>query len=341
MEIFWNKMKIKKRKNKVTLNAFVFPTALNFFRYLIFYKKFKPDFNHYVKGEKKMFFSRHSALNVLLKATVTIAFLAFITTFAQPVLAQGLLAKIKQDKKLVVGTEAALEPMEFVKDGKIVGYGKDFLDIIVADLKVELVQHDLPFQGIIPGLLAKKFDVIATSIAPNADRVKKIAYTLPLASINSDIVVLAKNKDIKSPYDLNGKIVGTQLASSTQVVMEKFNSELKAKGGKGYKQLALYQAFPETNIALANGQVDAICTATISFAALNKKRPGMFKVIGSIGDPVWLCWATRPKDTDVRDYINSMILKSRDNGKLYELQKKWLGAVQKIPDGGHLPAGAF
>jgi len=288
-----------------------------------------------------MFFSRHKALNVLLKATVTIAILTFITVFIQPAFADGLLTKIKQNKKLVVGTEAALEPMEFVKDGKIIGYGKDFLDIIVADLDVELVQHDLPFQGIIPGLLAKKFDLVATSVAPNADRIKKVAYTLPLAAVNSDIVVLAKNEDIKSPYDLNGKIVATQLSSAPQSMLEKFNGELKAKGGTGYKQLALYQAFPESYIALANGQVDAICIATISFAALNKKRPGMYKVIGSVGDPVWFCWLTRPQDIDLRDYINSMILKSRDNGKLYELQKKWLGTVQEIPDGGHLPSGAF
>jgi polar amino acid transport system substrate-binding protein len=294
-----------------------------------------------VKGEKKMYFSGHKFLNVLLKTTAAIALLAFITAFAQPAFADGLLAKIKQDKKLVVGTEAALEPMEFVKDGKIIGYGKDFLDIIAADLGVKLVQHDLPFQGIIPGLLAKKFDFVATSVAPNAERAKKVAYTLPLAAVNYDIVVLAKNTDIKSQYDLNGKVVATQLASAPQPVLEKFNAELKAKGGSGYKQLALYQAFPETYIALASGQVDAICIATISFAALTKKRPGVYKVIGSIGDSVWLCWLTRPQDLDVRDYINSMIIKLRDSGKLYELQKKWLGTVQKIPDGGHLPPGAF
>ncbi len=288
-----------------------------------------------------MFFSRHKSSNVLLRTTVTIAILIFITAFIQPAFAGGLLDKIKQGKKLVVGTEAGLEPMEFVKDGKIIGYGKDFLNIIATDLDVELIQYDLPFQGIIPGLLANKFDFVATSVAPNPERIKKVAFTLPLAAVNSDIVVLVKNKDIKSPYDLNGKIVGTQLASSPQSELEKFNGELKAKGGSGYKQLALYQAFPESYIALANGQVDAICIATISFAALNKKSPGMFKVIGSIGNPVWFCWATRLQDLDVRDYINSMILKSRDNGKLYELQKKWLGTVQEIPDGGHLPPGAL
>ena len=53
-------------------------------------------------------------------------------------------------------------------------------------------------------------------------------------------------------------------------------------------------------------------------------------------------WALqRWSDLDVRDYINSIILRTRDSGKLYELQKKWLGTAQEIPDGGHLPAGAF
>jgi polar amino acid transport system substrate-binding protein len=335
-------MKLRKRKkDKVSPTAFVFTTTLNFCKDLFFIGEFRSELNHQVKGEKKMYFGRHKSFNVLLKAIVGVAILTFFIAHIQPAFAEGLLTKIKQEKKLVVGTEAALEPMEFVKDGKIIGYGKDFLDIIAADLDVELVQYDLPFQGIIPGLLAKKFDLVATSVAPNEERIKKVAFTLPIAAVNYDIVVLAKNKDIKSQYDLNGKVVATQLASAPQPVLEKFNNELKAKGGSGYKQLALYQAFPETYIALANGQVDAICIATISFAALNKKRPGVYKVIGSIGDSVWLCWLTRPQDIDVRDYINSMILKLRDSGKLYELQRKWLGTIQKIPDGGHLPPGAF
>lgn len=258
-----------------------------------------------------------------------------------PVGAEGLLAKIKNDKKLVVGTEAALEPMEFVKDGKIVGYGKDLLDLIVADLGVQLVQHDLPFQGIIPGLLAKKFDLVATSMGVNEERAKKVAYTLPIAAVNHEVVILSKNQDIKSPNDLNGKVVATQLNSAPQASVEKFNQQLKAKGGSGFKDLKLFQAFPETYMALANGQVEAICIATISLAALSKSQPGVFKTVGTIGDPDWLCWLTRPEDLDLRDYINSMIIKLRDNGKLYELQKKWLGTTQQIPNGGHLPPGAF
>lgn len=281
-------------------------------------------------------------INTGLIKSVTLAFiLVFAAAVAQTVHAEGLLAKIKKEGKLTVGTEAAFEPFEFVKNGKIVGYGKDILDLIVADLGVELVQHDLPFQGIIPGLLANKFDFVATSVAINEERAKKVAYTLPIASINNEVVVLAENDSINKPSDLNGKIFATQLASSIQPVAEKFNEQLQANGGSGFKELKLFQSFPETSMALANRQVDAISIATTMFISLNQKRPGMFKTVGAIGKKEWLCWITRPEDLDVRDYLNSMILKLRDNGKLYELQKKWFGTTMEIPDGGHLPPGAF
>jgi polar amino acid transport system substrate-binding protein len=60
-----------------------------------------------------------------------------------------------------------------------------------------------------------------------------------------------------------------------------------------------------------------------------------------LGEEEWLCWLTRPADLDLRDYINSMIVKLRDNGKLAELQMKWFGKTFNIPDGGHLPEGAY
>lgn len=272
------------------------------------------------------------------------AIFAFVTLFmaaATPASAEGLLKKIKDRGKIVVGTEAAFPPFEFVKDGKIVGYHKDILDFIVAELKVELDQLDLPFQGIIPGLIANKFDMVATAVAINPERAKKVAYTLPTSSINNEIIVKTTNKDIKGPNDLNGKIVATQLASSIQPIAEKHNEELKAAGGPGYKQLKLYQAFPETILALSSGQVDAILIATTVLIDLNKKRPGAFKSVGTLGGKEWLCWITRPSDLDVRDFVNSNIRKLRDSGKLAELQKKWFGQTFEIPDSGYLPAGAF
>src|SRR5262245_6635693 len=74
--------------------------------------------------------------------------------------AAGLLDEIKSRGKVVVATEAAFEPFEYVVDGKIVGYNMDILAFVVQGLGVQMEQLNLPFQGILPGLLAKKFDFV-------------------------------------------------------------------------------------------------------------------------------------------------------------------------------------
>ena len=117
------------------------------------------------------------------KLGLTIAVLFAVSAVGAAVSADTTFDKIKKTGQVTVGTEAAFPPFEFVQDGKIVGYGKDMLDIIIADLGVELNQLDLPWQGILPGVLAGKFDFVATSVTIKPDRAKQFAFTLSLIHI--------------------------------------------------------------------------------------------------------------------------------------------------------------
>ena len=114
------------------------------------------------------------------KLGLTIAVLFAVSAVGAAVSADTTFDKIKKTGQVTVGTEAAFPPFEFVQDGKIVGYGKDMLDIIIADLGVELNQLDLPWQGILPGVLAGKFDFVATSVTIKPDRAKQFAFTVPI-----------------------------------------------------------------------------------------------------------------------------------------------------------------
>ncbi|CDX58227.1 Extracellular solute-binding protein family 3 [Mesorhizobium plurifarium] len=254
--------------------------------------------------------------------------------------ADGLVDQIKQRGTIVVGTEAAFEPFEFVRDGQIVGYNKDILDYVVAKLGVKLDQLNLPFQGLLPGLLAKKFDLMATSTGINAERAAKYAYTRPTGSFENVIVVRANEDRIKKPEDINGMVVATQLASSVQPVIEAYDKELKAKGG-GIGEIKLFTSFPETHVALASGQVDAIVIASPSAAVLMKNVPDTYKIVGSISGVEYLAWVVRPEDKDLRDLINTSIGELKDSGKLKELQLKWFGFEMQTPDQGYLPPGAL
>jgi polar amino acid transport system substrate-binding protein len=119
------------------------------------------------------------------------------------------LAEIKSRGKVVVGTEAAYAPFEFIQDGKIVGYDKDILDRIVADWGVSLEQIDVPFAGILAGLDQKKFDFIATALIMNPDRVVKYAFTMPVARGEVVFVQRKGSNKMKSVDDLSGLVVGS------------------------------------------------------------------------------------------------------------------------------------
>ena len=136
-----------------------------------------------------------------------VAVFAVIAAFgATSAVAGETFDRIKAAKKVTVGTEAAFPPFEFIKDGKIVGYGKDLLTYIIKDMDVELEQLDLPWQGILPGLLAKKFDFVATSVSVRPERVTKYAYTMPIADGTIWVMKRAGDDSIQSVDDMSGKV---------------------------------------------------------------------------------------------------------------------------------------
>ena len=272
-------------------------------------------------------------LKVILIMAIT-----FVTFGAN---AETTLEKIKRTGKVTVGTEAAFPPFEFVEDGKIVGYGKDILDYIIADLGVELVQLDLPWQGILPGVLAGKFDFVATTVSVRPKRAKTYAFTVPIAEGTSWLMKRKGDSSIMSVDDVVGKIISAQLGSGGQAAAEDFEKDMQARGVGSFGELKLFTAYPELFMAVANGTADVVAGPLPTLAVASKKSEGTFELVGPIRDPSYMGWVTRPEDTDLRDYLSSIILEMRDNGKLYESQDKWFGFKMPIPSEGYLPEGAL
>ena len=207
--------------------------------------------------------------------TVLAAAICALSSFAPTTgHADGIVERIKTAGKLTVATEAAYPPFEFMKDGKITGYSKHILDHIVADLGVELNQLDLPFQGILPGLLAKKYDFVATSVSVNEKRAKNYAFTRPIGTNQTVLLVREGEKGITSLPDLSGKVVATQLGSSFVPVAKEHIAELKAAGKEGYADLKLFQAIPETFVALAASQVDAVIVGSVQAGGRHGEATG-------------------------------------------------------------------
>ncbi len=250
------------------------------------------------------------------------------------------LAEIKARGKVVVGTEAAYAPFEFIQDGKIVGYGKDILDRIIAAWGVKMEQIDVPFAGILAGLDQKKFDFVATALIMNPDRVVKYAFTLPIAKGDVVFVQLKGSKKMKGVDDLSGLSVGSGTPpGGPAVVLTHYNDELK-KSGKGAANIVRFPSAPETFLGLTNGQVDCLIQTDLVVQTAMKKQPDTFEIVGKVGDPFYIGWVSRADDTKFRDEISGEIRKLRDSGELAALQEKWFGHKMEIPDSGYLPAGS-
>ncbi len=274
-----------------------------------------------------------------IKAVILSAVVACVPGLA---LAEGgTMADIKARGQLTVGTEAAYEPYEFVENGAVVGYGRDILEHMASKLGVKLVQLNLPFQGLLPGLLSHKFDFVATSVGITEERAKRFAFSQPVGIVRSMMVVNSTNKTIAKPDDAIGKTVGTQMGSLAQPAIQEFERQLKAKSGKGFAELKLFQAYPDVSVALSNGTLDIGVLPSNVLSVQLRRQPGVFKTVGEVGEPRLLAWVAHPKDPEIRVFINQTLDEMRASGKLAELQKKWFGETLNLPTSGYLPKGAL
>ncbi|WP_198087590.1 transporter substrate-binding domain-containing protein [Variovorax sp. E3] len=274
-----------------------------------------------------------------IKAVILTALAACLPTLA---LAEGgSLADIKARGQLTVGTEAAYEPYEFIENGVVVGYGRDILEYMAHKLGVKLVQLNLPFQGLLPGLISHKFDFVATSVGITEERAKRFAFSRPIGIVRSMLVVNAANKALAKPEDALGKVVGTQMGSQAQPVAQEFERQLKATTGKGFAEFKLFQAYPDVSVALSNGTLDIGVLPSNVLGVQMRRQPNAFRTIGEVGEPRLLAWVANPKDEEIRSFINSTLEEMRVNGKLATLQKKWFGDTMVLPIADYLPKGAL
>ena len=147
---------------------------------------------------------------------------------------------------------------------------------------------NLPFQGLLPGLMSRKFDFVATSVGITPERARRFAFTQPVGVVRSVLMVRVDDASIKQDTDIAGKIIGTQMGSSSQPVAEEFEKAARRR----------HQAVPGLSRrlnALANKTVDVALMPSNIAAVQMRKQPGAFRIAGEIGQAKLLAWVANRK----------------------------------------------
>ena len=154
-----------------------------------------------------------------------------------------------QGKDLKVAIDPTYEPFTFkTADGQPTGFDVDIASALCAQIKRKCVFVEQVWDSMIPGLMARKYDVIISSMSVTADRLKAIDFTDKYYNTPSRVVV---KKDVKftGPASIKGKKIGV-LKGSTQ---EKYAmGELKTVG----VEVIPYEAQDQVYLDIRSGRLD-------------------------------------------------------------------------------------
>ena len=249
------------------------------------------------------------------KVVVMLATLAIMTV--------GAVAVAKDWSKIRIGVEGAYPPFSAVTTtGELIGFDIDIANALCDEIGAEctLVQQD--WDGIIPALLARKYDAIIASMSITEERKKKVAFTDKYYSTPAKFAQ-RKGAGIEiSKEGLAGKTVGVQRATiHDNFVTGEFGEMVNVKR---------YGTQDEAYLDANSGRVDLLLADSVAMAEgfLNTEHGSDWEFVGpGYSDPKYFGdgagIAIRKNDQDLVDAFNKAIAAIRANGKYAEINSKY------------------
>lgn len=227
-------------------------------------------------------------------------------------------------KELRIGTDATYEPFEYkAPDGKLVGFEIDLANAICAEMKRTCVFVESPWDGIVPSLLAKKYDMIISGMTVTDQRKKTVAFSDKITDIPYRVIVKRGSGLDGSPTSLKGKKVGV-LKGSTEA---DFADKYYAKAGAIVQR---YESTQESYLDIVSGRTDAIVGNLVEMKTGFLAKPegkGFEFSPYELNDQVILGYGTgaamRKSDTKLKAEFNAALKTVRTNGTYKKIADKY------------------
>ena len=256
--------------------------------------------------------------SAVLALAILLPPLARAQNASQQLAAGSVLEIIKKRGAIRVGMSTFVPWAMRDKNGELIGYEIDVAKQLAEDIKVKAEFVPTAWDGIIPALLAGKFDVVIGGMTITPERNLTVNFTQPYA--NSGIHLVA-NKELaagfKSLEDFN----------KSDVVLAVRRGATPATAAKRLMPKATLRQFDEDALALQevlNGKAHAFVTSTPTPAFEALKHPD--KLFLPIPEPFVQGaegFALRKGDPDALNFFNNWILLRQQDGWLKERHDYW------------------
>lgn len=201
------------------------------------------------------------------------------TPSADASLTQMLPAAVRDKGTLTVATAVyAPAVMEPVGGGGVTGWDIELTRKAAALLGLKVDFKVVPFDGIIPGLQAGRYDAATGEINVTPDRTKVVTFITNYASKDEFIVKADSAKEgFAAPADVCGLKIGASLGSSQAATAQSMVDECKASGGAP-TTVETFQTQAQVNLALSQGRIDASLASSSQAAYTVDQTKGQFKL---------------------------------------------------------------
>lgn len=242
---------------------------------------------------------------------------------AQTGLADKLPAKIKDAKKIVVGTDASYAPSEFLAaDGKTVqGFDIDLFTAVAQKFGVAVDFVPASFDTIITGVQGGKYDIGVSSFTIN-DKRKQQVNMVSYYNAGTQWATAKGNPKNVSVDDPCGKTIAVQ-TGTTQEEDDLPPRQKKCKAqGKPMKILS-YEGQDQATAAVASGKADAMLADSPVGAYAVKQSNGALETLGDIYDAAPYGYVVPKDETDFAQAIVEALKALKADGTYDEVLKKW------------------
>ena len=267
--------------------------------------------------------------------TVVTLFVALSFILALPVWADDIeLAKkstledILKRGTLRVGLEAGYLPFEMAnKAGETVGFDVDVAKEMAKAMGVKLEIDNTAWDGIIPALITKKFDIIMSGMTLTQERNLKINFADPYIIVGQTILLNKKHE---------GKVNSYKDLNDPQFTI---TSKLGTTGEQAIKRLipkANYKSFEvesEAALEVLTGKADAT-VYDLPFCAVFMAQRGEGKLV-FLDEPFTfepLAWAVRKGDPDFINWLDNFLRQLKNDGRYDRIYNKWIKSTEWLKE---------
>ncbi|MBS0325055.1 MAG: glutamine ABC transporter substrate-binding protein [Proteobacteria bacterium] len=218
------------------------------------------------------------------------------------------------EEVLRVATDATFPPFEYTENGKRTGFDVDLIEAIGKVLNRKVEWTDIDFKGLIPGLVAKRFDVAASAIYITPERSKVVDFTDPYYPGGLVIMTRKGDTSINGPDDLKGKKVTVQVGTkSVNYLKEHYPDVQRIEVEKNQEMFQLVEI----------GRADAAVTGKPA-AKLYARTRGTLQVVDKQLTVEEYGYALRKDEPELTRQFNEALKKLKADGTYDKLVAKYL-----------------